>query len=127
MRTWILPLGLAAALVNAQPLLAQYRTTRPPVSPYLEIIRRDSAAGINYYNLVKPQFEFRGAIQQLQQGVRTNEQTLTDLQGETLPTTGHAAGFGTHLGYFQNIGGARGASPVRPIVARPISTRTIGR
>ncbi len=77
----------------------------PAVSPYVNLTRSGSPAGVNYYGLVRPQIEFSNSIQQLQQDVATNrEAVLTTSEAEAnLPTTGHATGFMTQAKYFNTI------------------------
>jgi hypothetical protein len=87
------------------------------VSPYLNLLRAGTAPGVNYYGLVRPEFEFRRNIGQLQTQSLTQQQAITGLQ--TAPgavTTGHQVGFQNHLGYFQNltppgVGPFAGAAP----------------
>jgi hypothetical protein len=94
---------------------------RPAVSPYLNLFRAGSPAGINYYDLVRPQVQVNRALYGLQQQVGTLGQQVT-AEGEgtaNLLATGHRVGFMTHLRYFQNLGGQGGArTPLG--AARPI-------
>ena len=53
--------------------------TQPAVSPYINLLRRDNPAYLNYYGLVRPEVEFRNSINLLQQQVTTNQQSITDL------------------------------------------------
>ena len=82
------------------------------VSPYLQLNRLGAPPALNYYNLVRPQFQFGNAIQQLGQQVITGQQDIANLETPTpLPPTGHAVGFQTHLRYFGTFtrpGGAFG-------------------
>jgi hypothetical protein len=81
------------------------------VSPYLNLLRSGSAPGVNYYGLVRPEFEFRRNIGQLQAQNFAQQQAITGLQtAPTTVTTGHPVGFQNHLGYFQNLS-ALGAGP----------------
>src|SRR5579872_6408864 len=99
----------SAAAANAQ---AQY--TRPPaISPYRNLYNNGSGSpNQNYYNLVRPELDFRASIQQLQQQTRTNQQAISNLEATTGPVvTGHQAGFMTHRTYFQTLGaGGSGAA-----------------
>jgi hypothetical protein len=105
---WATPVLLALGVV--QPAPAQYNPgyapySQPRVSPYINLLRSGTSPGINYYGIVRPEIDFRSGIQQLGVQTRTNEQAINNLQTNTgLPTTGHTAGFQTHLSYFQNIG-----------------------
>ncbi|MCI0461936.1 MAG: hypothetical protein L0Z62_33710 [Gemmataceae bacterium] len=119
--------GLCGGLVEGT-AQAQGRISRPTVSPYLNLTRRDSNPAINYYNLVRPEFAFRKAIGQLEQQSTTTQQTLTDLQtGESLPATGHPVAFQSHLRYFQNLGATRSPTTARPAVAAPTRPPSRGR
>jgi hypothetical protein len=108
-------LGLAAfaALVvcclSGQPVQAQFgRYTRPqtmpyyrpPVSPYLNLLRGGgAAAGINYYTLTRPQIQTYTQLQTLQsevQTLQTNPLSGLPVQGSnTTPVliTGHPVRF----------------------------------
>src|SRR5262249_8648545 len=83
--------------------------TTPPYSPYLNLLRPGNPA-INYYGLVRPQFDFRQQIQGLQQ--LTAPATLEAQTANTLPTTGHPVQF---LNYSHYFGGAIN----RPGAVRP--------
>jgi hypothetical protein len=115
-------LGLLAGSA-AGPAMAQLPSSKPTVSPYLNLTRRGDPPAINYYNLVRPEISFRQSIQQLQQQTTTNQQAISTLEaGTTAPAlspTGYPAGFQTHLRYFQNLGGARPAVASRPAVQAP--------
>jgi hypothetical protein len=52
----------------------------PAVSPYMNLYRRGSSIAVNYYGLVRPAIDFRGAVQNLQS-------EINDLPG---PGTGAA-------------------------------------
>jgi hypothetical protein len=84
---------------------------QPRVSPYLNLLRGGASPGVNYYDLVRPQFQFRNSIQQLQQQVGADQQALAGLQGPgSTPTTGHPVGFMTHLSYFQTLSSTGGGA-----------------
>jgi hypothetical protein len=112
--------GLAACLwggsARAQGLY------RPPVSPYLNLVRPGNP-GLNYYNLVRPQVEFGNSILGLQQqvGALGTEVALEGQAQTALPTTGHATVFGNYSHYYPGLtapGAAPGQAPVRG--ARPL-------
>lgn len=89
----------------------------PTVSPYVNLLNnRGGNPAINYYGMVRPQFAFRGAVQQLQQGIQANQDAFVDLQTANAgyPETGHAAGFQTQVHYFMNTGGQRTGAPQAP-------------
>jgi hypothetical protein len=73
-----------------------------PVSPYINLLRQGSPAGINYYGLVRPQFQFQNSIQGLQSQVTTlGSQVATDTQGaNAMPVTGHPVQFFNYSHYF---------------------------
>jgi hypothetical protein len=85
---------------------AQNPYARPTVTPWLNLYRGGNPAALNYYNLVRPEMDFRSSIQQLQQQSGANQQAIADLTNPTsLPVTGTGAGFMTHSIYFQTRGG----------------------
>jgi hypothetical protein len=121
------PLVLAAAALTALAWLAagraaaQYPIGRPvgpgvappPVySPYLNLLRRNNSTLQNYYGLVRPELEFRGALWGLEQQVATVGQAVTTPVDPTtgLPLTGHPTQFLNTSHYFLNRGGL-GAPP----------------
>jgi hypothetical protein len=81
--------------------------TRPPVSPYLNLLNQGDPA-INYYGLVKPQFAYNRALQNLGNELNYLETTP---QGGNLPPsqTGIRATFMTQYRYFMNNGYGAGA------------------
>jgi hypothetical protein len=122
----VLSLGLLTSFA-AQDALAQFQfqnpVARPAVSPYLNLLRRGQDPGLNYYNLVRPDIEFRQNIGLLQGETSTNRSAISSLdQSFGLPLiTGHRSGFMTQGRYFMNngIGGAGfglggGVNPIRP-------------
>lgn len=105
-------LTLAASLITlvaAGSAPAQFRGngySQPRVSPYINLLRGGSSPGINYFGLVRPEVENRAAINQVGQLAQQNQQSINGLQNSPTGqlTTGHAFGFQTHYGYFQNLG-----------------------
>src|SRR3954452_11090426 len=77
---------------------------RPVYSPYLNLLRRDAPLVNNYYGLVRPEINFRNAIQQLDQQQTTIGGQQTALT-EALTPTGHASRFMSQRRYFMNNGG----------------------
>src|SRR5438552_2564582 len=68
-------------------------TQSPTVSPYLNLAR-PGAPALNYYNLVRPQTEFRNDVQRLRQDLTSSQQTVAEVDAAlTLPGTGHATRF----------------------------------
>lgn len=108
--------GLLASLllVCLSPQVARAQGRRPPVSPYLNLARRDVNPAINYYGLVRPQLEFRNALQRVENQVTGLEQQGAPGSDFTadLPATGQRAGFQTQNRYFFNSGvGVAGGIP----------------
>lgn len=95
---------------NAQgPGLPPNSAARPPVySPYLNLTRSGNAA-INYYGLVRPELDFRNAIQGLQTEFSSlNQASSTDLNAA--PGTGHPVAFMNLSHYYPGLrSGNRGA------------------
>jgi hypothetical protein len=94
-----------AGRAEAQPGISINRppgVAGPPVSPYLNLLRQGSPAGVNYYDLVRPQFQFQNSIQALQGQVTTlGSQVAAETQGATgLPVTGHPVQFFNYSHYF---------------------------
>jgi len=112
MRSYLLKAGIAVAiylhaLVPAASAQIGYRgispTSQPAVSPYLNL-RRPGNTALNYYNLVRPEIEFRDAYLGLQGQVNRQQTALQDVQTELLPTTGHTVSY-LNLGtYYRGLG-----------------------
>src|SRR3954471_10368722 len=88
--------GPQATLAQAPPPRPAINTTaRPTVSPYLNLLRGGQSTALNYYNLVRPQFDFQNSINTLQQEVTSNQQSISQLgqANNTLPDTGHPVQF----------------------------------
>ncbi|QDT47006.1 hypothetical protein [Symmachiella dynata] len=109
--------------VNAQSPVRRPRRpsvrSNPPVSPYLNLLRRDASIGENYFNLVRPQQEFRQGIVNNNQEIGQLRQQTNNLQleqqdtvnyirrqaaGSRLGVTGHTSSFMNHSQYY---GGGR--------------------
>jgi hypothetical protein len=85
------------------------------VSPYLSLVQRGQSPAINYYNIVRPDIEFRQGIQSLQNQVNT--QAAQQEQGGAaagLPFTGHSTTFMNTSHYFGRspATAGRGFAPV---------------
>jgi hypothetical protein len=113
-----LALLAAGGSLQAQPPY----TPQPRFSPYLNLNRPGTPAGINYYGLVRPEFEFRRSIQQLQNQNQAQQQSIDALQSSAVPppTTGHAVGFLNEGVYFQNLGSA-----ATTVSSQPRTTGTV--
>lgn len=124
-------LALAAACGSVGAASAQGPTpvgpvTQPTFSPYLNLLRRDNPAYLNYYGLVRPQQEFRQSIVNLRQdvyNVSQSQQQSTDQS--SLPGTGHRTVFLNTMGYFMNSSGGPGNRQGIP-VSTGGATRTGG-
>ena len=96
-----------AFLGTASPLWAQgypfNPVTRPAVSPYIHILRQGASPVVNYYGIVRPELQFRGAIAQNQLDIASNQQAISNFNPGPI-TTGHHAGFMTQWRYFMNTG-----------------------
>ncbi|HEY1380612.1 MAG TPA: hypothetical protein VGF55_27675 [Gemmataceae bacterium] len=100
------------------------RASSPTFSPYLNLLRPGNQA-VNYYGLVRPQFEFRSGLDQLQQqyGTLSREVNAPNQAGPTeLPATGHAVSFMNTRGYFGGLGANRGGG--RPGMVAPAAGAT---
>lgn len=98
---------------------------QPAISPYLNLNRAGTTAGINYYGLVRPQLDTNRSLQQLQQqyafgqnGMQTNDTV------SVLSNTGHSVRFMNTGSYFSSIpngrtgtgtGGQNTQSFIRPL------------
>jgi len=89
---------------------------RQPISPYLNMNRSGNPA-INYYGLVKPQFDTTKQLQSLQQQVQ-QQQVMSQLGAAaeedgmlaSFAVTGHPAAFFNYSHYFGQAG-----TMVRPV------------
>jgi hypothetical protein len=77
--------------------------SQPTVSPYLNLLRGDTPAAINYYGLVRPEFAALQNFTNLQQEINLNRSLLSSTAGESftgIPISGHPAYFLNTGGYF---------------------------
>src|SRR5690242_4853461 len=67
-------------------------TGRPAFSPYLNLNLAGNPVALNYFGIVRPQFQARAEFQSLEQQAAANRQAIADTGGAAspLPTTGHA-------------------------------------
>jgi hypothetical protein len=100
-------------------------TTTPAYSPYLNLLRPGSPTFQNYYGLVRPETEFRGAIGGLQRQEALTQDEVASGMTSGLPATGHRTTFLNTGGYFLNRGGgtqpSRGPGNLTVQGARPTS------
>jgi hypothetical protein len=121
------PLSISLVLLACLPAVASAQAQlrpgitpvgQPTTSPYLNLNRAGTSAGVNYYQLVRPEFAFRGSIQGLQSAVDTNQQLLAtgrQTTGQGGLVTGHSAAFLNTGGYFLNLSGGRGSAPTTTV------------
>jgi hypothetical protein len=97
---------LAAGQVEAQfQRPGPANPTMPPVfSPYLNMLRADSPAAINYFGLVRPQITAQARFGALQQELMMTQlqQQQQGMAPNDLPVSGQAAFFLNTGGYFLN-------------------------
>jgi hypothetical protein len=107
----------SAASAQTLPGLQGNNFVRPPTSPYLNMDRGGNPA-VNYYGLVKPQFDTSKQLQTLQQQLQ--QQTLTPQLGTALDddgmlsnfaATGHPAVFFAYSHYYGPVGVRPGQAP----------------
>jgi hypothetical protein len=96
-----------------------YPGQRPTYSPYLNLFRGGNPV-LNYYGLVKPEFEFRGAVAGLRTQVAGAQSDINALQAgdTTLPATGRKVGFMTQSKYFMTMSGALNPAGGRSVAVR---------
>ena len=92
-------LGLAVQTAHGQ------FQNQPTISPWLNM-RTGGTPGLNYFNLVRPEFGFQAAIGQLQQNAINMQQEFTTGSTE-MAATGHPSGFQNHWKYYGNAPGSR--------------------
>lgn len=117
-RTWVMAGGLVFALAGvaaAQPPGLPpggpgVAPGGPTFSPYLNLLRRNTPAYLNYYGLVRPQVNAQQAIMGLQQGLAANQYQTQQLQSNdaALAGTGHPSFFMNQSRYFMTNGGGGG-------------------
>jgi hypothetical protein len=121
-------LALNAGLAQAQVPYSQPQLTnpyyRPPISPYLNMVRPGTNPAINYYGLVRPQIQTTRTLQTFQQelqavGSGLSAAPTSQAQSDNLPTTGHTTSFYNYGTYFPSatnngLGGGSLGGGVRP-------------
>ncbi|HJS06116.1 MAG TPA: hypothetical protein VJ809_00605 [Pirellulales bacterium] len=123
MRVSTLSLILGAAIVflpmaaRAQGRPGQYAPSRPTVSPYLNLLRRDAGPVTNYYTQVRPQqqqqainqqqrsinLQQQSLLQTQQQGLRTVQEGLLQIRQPEVNPTGTGGGF-MNFSHFYSFG-----------------------
>jgi hypothetical protein len=75
--------------------------SRPPYSPYLNLLRPGNQA-VNYYGLVRPQQDFRSDFRQLQESLYAQPANLVGAGAADVVTTGNRGEFLNYQRYFLN-------------------------
>ena len=122
------PAILLLASLSADRALAQVVGTRPgglppgpAVSPYLNLLRTGNSPALNYYGLVRPQFQTNASLQALQQqfALSQSRPLLGSGPADDVLITGHSAVFMNYGGYFQSAtGGLQSAGLTTPTAVR---------
>jgi hypothetical protein len=117
-------------LTMASPVRAQVYNPgalyqRPVVSPYINLLRGGGTPAINYYGIVRPEFEVYRSIRGLQQEAAAEQQAITSQEAYGVqPVTGHVTYFRNYSHYFaggQNvpIGPRQVSATQRPATTAP--------
>ncbi len=120
-------LALAQQTASAQSAYARPILPRPIISPYLNLLRSGNSPAFNYLTLVRPELEFRKAVDTIQGDLTSQSSQISAIQNQDPATlsTGHAVGYNTHLRYFMTMGGRAGGGMVGgtrpPISSTPTS------
>ena len=114
---WAGGLAISTLLLCAPTVVGQiprqprpYRPA-PTVSPYVNLFRRDVSPIVSYYGIVRPEFQFRQSIRDLNQQLQGAQRTIGQLQNQQgALVTGHQVYFlnGNHP-YFGSVGAGGGA------------------
>jgi hypothetical protein len=112
-------LSFCGAMMLAELALAQvppvrYQPTRPTISPYLNLLRRDVGPLPNYHSLVRPQLQQLAnnqqqqlQLQQQRASIQANTTRLTQVEEvqslSTAAPTGSAAGFRNYSHYYPGL------------------------
>ena len=104
-------LAIAALILGANRAIAQFPgnpvggAQRPTFSPYLNLNRPGTSPAVNYFGIVRPQFQALSTFQSLEQQSATNRQAIADNGNSAtgLPTTGKQVYFLNTGGYFMNL------------------------
>jgi hypothetical protein len=131
MMRYLLPaLVVGMTLISAGKLAAQNPAARggpyaprPAVSPYINLLRPGSSTALNYYGLVRPQFDTLAGFQAVQQRfgqLQTGIQTGGGESSDGFLMTGHAASFMNYGGYFMTTNVGAGMSAIAPGATRRV-------
>jgi hypothetical protein len=78
----------------------------PAYPSYLNLLRAGNPLFANYYGLVRPELTWRQSVQNLQLQTTSNQQSITTLETQGIPGTGHGTMFLNTSHYFYNRGTA---------------------
>jgi hypothetical protein len=122
---------VVAGCVSVQAVSADRRSSRyipprrPPVSPYLNLLRAEGDAP-NYYTLVRPEIETRRRLEQQSREIhdlgRAADATAAFLLRGGEPATGHASYFLNYRGYYSGLPQSARSFGAGGAVSRPLST-----
>ena len=88
---------------------ARYQPSRPTVSPYLNLLRRDVGPIPNYYSLVRPQLnqidlnQRQQVVNQQQAQIQTNARGVAALKESTAAPTGTASTYRNYGHYYPSM------------------------
>ena len=111
----VLPAFLVAVMAvhsaTAQPPVVRYQPSRPTISPYLNLLRRDVGRIPNYHTLVRPQIQQyqnnqlqQYQLQQQQTAIQSNRQQILRVGEAAIAPTGSGAGFRNYSHYYPGLG-----------------------
>jgi hypothetical protein len=103
-RLLAMTLGALALVLGVCPARAQAQYRTPSYSPYLNLLRPGNQA-INYYGLVRPQFDTRNQLLGLQQQAAATAYEIQNPSGQMV--TGHPVQF-LNLSHYYGGGFGRG-------------------
>lgn len=125
---WGSLVALGVGLSSASAQVGVYTPPRAPISPYLNLNRGGNPA-INYYGLVRPQFDTSRALQNVQTQLQSMSSQVAPTQPVAdptfVPTTGHPVTFlnsshffpvtgRTGSGQASGFGSGQGLNPFYP-------------
>ena len=116
-RAWLLILCTTCGLLaSPRPALAQaqYRPSRPTLSPWLNLYDREPGPLGNYLSRVRPQMQLRSTLHQYDARLRFQGSALASLGGEvaglterdSIRATGTGSGFMDYSHYYPTLGSA---------------------
>jgi hypothetical protein len=110
----------AQGTLPTPPGVAPY-LNRPTVSPYLNLLQRNTNPAINYYGIVRPEFQFRRTINQLASQVQEAQADINTGQAGAVFQTGHPVQF-MNLSHFYAGGQGQSGTTGRSGMGRTSTT-----